>query len=225
MSLRSRDVGPLAFTLGAETPPGWQVAYRPSFQNTRVGALSLTGGGSQNFDVEVVPPANAGPGAHTVTLTAVADRVEPARLPLQIELQGVPEVGLATGTGRLTRGITAGEAAEMTVIVTNSGAEAADNVRFVAEQPPEWAVTLGENPIPRIEAGESVELAVTIEAPEQTVPGDYNLRLLTVVGAESDELRFRITAVQSSSFGFIGVAVIVAVIVGLAALFVRAGRR
>ena len=64
-----------------------------------------------------------------------------------------------------------------------------------------------------------------MEAPEQTVPGDYNLRLLTVVGRESEELQFRITAVQSSSFGFIGIAVIVAVVVGLAALFVRSGRR
>ena len=63
ITLRSRDRETLSFTLGAETPPGWQVSYRPSFQNTRVGALSLTGAGSQNFDVEVVPPANAGPGA------------------------------------------------------------------------------------------------------------------------------------------------------------------
>ena len=224
-TLRSRDVSLLSFTLGAEAPPGWQVSYTPSFQNTRVAALSLTGGGSQSFDVEVVPPANAGPGAHTVTLTAVSEGLEPRRLPLQIELEGVPDISLTTQSGRLTEKVTAGESAELTVTVVNSGDEAADNLRFVTEAPTDWTVTLSENPIPRIEAGASVDLAVTVEAPEQTVPGDYNLRLLTVVGAEADELQFRITAVQSSSFGFIGIGVIVAVIVGLAALFVRAGRR
>ena len=225
ITLRSRDVDPLSFTLGAETPPGWRVSYRPSFQNTRVGALSLSGAGSQNFDVEVVPPANAAPGTHTVTLTAASEGLEPRRLPLHIELAGVPDVSLTTGSGRLTEKITAGQSAELTVMVVNSGDEAADNVRFVAEAPPDWTVTLSENPIPRVEAGASVELGLTVEAPEQTVPGDYNLRVLTVVGAEADELRFRITAVQSSSFGFIGIAVIVAVVVGLAALFVRSGRR
>ena len=225
VTLRSRDTDPLSFSLGADTPPGWQVSYRPSFQKTRVGALSLAGAGSQNFDVEIVPPANAGPGTHTVTLTAASEGLEPRRLPLQIELGGVPDVNLTTGSGRLTEKITAGQSAELAVLVVNSGDEAADNVRFVAEAPPDWTVTLSENPIPRVEAGASVELGVTVEAPEQTVPGDYNLRLLTVVGAESDELQFRITAVQSSSFGFIGIAVIVAVIVGLAALFIRSGRR
>ena len=225
VTLRSRDVAPLSFTLGAETPPGWQVSYRPSFQNTRVGALSLSGAGSQNFDVEVVPPANAAPGAHTVTLTAVSEGLDPRRLPLQIELTGVPDVSLTTESGRLTEKITAGQSAELAVMVVNSGDEAADNVRFVADAPPDWTVTLSENPLPRIEAGASVELGVTVDAPEQTVPGDYNLRLLTVVGGESAELQFRITAVRSSSFGFIGIAVIVAVVVGLAALFLRSGRR
>ena len=223
--LRSRDVAPLSFTLGADTPPGWQVSYSPSFANTRVGALSLTGGATQNFDVEVVPPANAGPGMHIVTLKAVAAGLDPVELPLQVDLAGAPDVNLATESGRLTEKVTAGESAELTVMVVNSGGEAADNVRFVADAPPDWTITLSENPIPRIEAGASVELGVTVEAPEQTVPGDYNLRLLTVVGRESEELQFRITAVQSSSFGFIGIAVIVAVVVGLAALFVRSGRR
>lgn len=216
---------PLNFTLGADTPPGWQVAYTPSFQNTRVGALTLTGGASQNFDVEVVPPANAGPGMHIVTLKAVAEGLDPAELPLQVDLAGVADVSMTTESGRLTAKVTAGESAELTVIVMNSGDEAADNVRFVADAPPDWTVTLSENPIPRIEAGASVDLAVTVEAPEQTVPGDYNIRLLTVVGGESDELQFRITAGRSSSFGFVGVAVIVAVILGLAALFFRSGRR
>jgi hypothetical protein len=223
--LRSRDVAPLSFTLGANTPPGWQVAYSPSFENTRVGALSLTGGATQNFDVEVVPPANAGPGMHIVTLKAVAAGLDPVELPLQVDLAGAPDVNLTTESGRLTEKVTAGKSAELTVMVVNSGDEAADNVRFVSETPPDWTVTLSENPIPRIEAGASVELGVTVEAPEQTVPGDYNLRLLTVVGRESEELQFRITAVQSSSFGFIGIAVIVAVVVGLAGLFVRSGRR
>ena len=223
--LRSRDVAPLSFTLGADTPPGWQVSYSPSFENTRVGALSLSGGATQNFDVEVVPPANAGPGMHTVTLKAVAAGLDPGELPLQVDLAGVPDVNLTTESGRLTEKVTAGESAELTVMVVNSGGEAADNVRFVSDAPPDWTITLSENPIPRIEAGASVELGVTVEAPEQTVPGDYNLRLLTVVGRESEELQFRITAVQSSSFGFIGIAVIVGVVVGLAALFVRSGRR
>ena len=225
VSLRSRDFVPLNFTLGADTPPGWQVAYTPSFQNTRVGALTLTGGATQNFDVEVVPPANAGPGMHIVTLKAVAEGLDPVGLPLQVDLAGVADVSMTTESGRLTAKLTTGESTELTVVVVNSGDEAADNVRFVADAPPDWTVTLSENPIPRIEAGASVELAVTVEAPEQTVPGDYNLRLLTVVGGESDELQFRITAIRSSSFGFIGIGVIVAVILGLAALFFRSGRR
>ena len=225
VTLQSRDVAPLRFTLGADTPPGWQVAYTPSFQNTRVGALTLTGGASQNFDVEVVPPANAGPGMHIVTLKAVAEGLDPDELPLQVDLAGVADVSMTTESGRLTAKLTTGESTELTVVVVNSGDEAADNVRFVADAPPDWTVTLSENPIPRIEAGASVELGVTVDAPEQTVPGDYNLRLLTVVGGESDELQFRITAIRSSSFGFIGIGVIAAVILGLAALFFRSGRR
>jgi hypothetical protein len=225
VTLRSRDIAPLRFTLGADAPPGWQVAYRPAFQSARVGALALLGGGTQNFDVEVVPPANAAPGTHTVLLRASAEGLDTIEVPLEVELGGVADISLATQSGRLIAKVTAGESTELAVLVVNSGDEAADNIRFVADAPPDWTVTLGQNPIPRIEAASSVELAVTIEAPEDTIPGDYGFRLLTAVSSESADLEFRITAVRSSAFGFIGVAVIIAVVGGLALLFVRSGRR
>ncbi len=225
VTLRSRDVRPLSFTLGAEVPPGWRVAYKPSFQDSLVGALSLTGGGSQNFDVEVVPPSNAEPGVQTVVLRAVSEGLDPVKLPLEIELSGVPDVRLTTESGRLTAKVTAGDATDLAVLVVNSGGEAVDNLRFLADAPSSWTVTLGENPIPRIEAGETFHLAVTIEAPEETIPGDYNLRLVTAVGGETVDLQFRITAIRSSAFGFIGIAIIIAVVGGLAFLFARLGRR
>ena len=111
------------------------------------------------------------------------------------------------------------------LFVTNSGTESVDNVRFVAEAPPEWTVTLSENPLARIEAKHTLQLLMNIEAPEDTIPGDYNLRLVTAVAGQAVDLKFRITVVRSSSFGFIGVGIILAVVSGLITLFVRSGRR
>jgi uncharacterized membrane protein len=225
VTLRSRDLKALRINLGADTPRGWQVAYKPSRQTAQVGAITLSGGGSESFNVEVVPPPHAEPGVHTVVLRGISEGLEPVEAPLLVELKGVPDLTLTTASGLLTAKVTAGAATDLTVMVVNSGDEAVDKVRFIADAPPNWTVTLGENPIPRVEAGAAVELNVNVMAPEETIPGDYNLRLLTVVGGETADLEFRITAVRSSSFGFIGVGVIVLVAGGLALLVVRLGRR
>lgn len=225
LSLRSRDVRPLTFVLESSAPDGWQVYYKPAYQNASVAALSLKGGGFKDFDIKITPPVNAEPGTHSILLRGIVDGLEPVELPLTIELMGVADVNLSPADGRLTSHVTAGIASEVVVFVTNSGTESVDNVRFVAEAPPEWTVTLSENPLARIEAKHTLQLLMNIEAPEDTIPGDYNLRLVTAVAGQAVDLKFRITVVRSSSFGFIGVGIILAVVSGLITLFVRSGRR
>ena len=223
--LSSLDVGTLTLGLGADAPPGWQVVYRPSSQAAQVGAISLSGGGTESLEVEVTPPPNTRPGVHPVVLRASPEGLDPIEVPLEVELTGVPDLNLTTESGLLTAKATAGEATDLTVLVVNSGEEGVDNVRFLSDAPPKWTVNLDQNPVPRVEAGSTVELIVSVTPPEETIPGDYNFRILTAVAGESSDLQFRVTVVRSSAFGFIGVGIILLVVAGLGILFVRLGRR
>ena len=224
-NLKSREPRPLSFVLDADVPLGWKVAYKPTFQDAQFGTIAVRPGAVASLDVVVTPPPSATPGVHPVVLRASPGGIDPIEVPLQVELTGVPDLNLATESGQLTAEATAGEATDLKVFVVNSGDGSTDNVHFVSVAPPEWTVTLDQNPVRLVEAGETVELTVSVRPPEKTVPGDYDVRLVTTVDGKATDLVFSIVVVRSTVFGVLGMALIGVVVLGLGGLFVGLSRR
>ena len=223
VNIRSRDRSDLNFGLEADTPLGWRVAFRPSFQDADIRAIAIRSGGSASVDAVVTAPSTAAPGVYPVVLRAIPDGVAPKEITLQVELRGVPDLRLTTASGLLTVDANAGATTDVNVRVVNAGA-AADNVRFVTAMPPGWGVKIDHNPVPRVEANGTFDVTVSVTPPEKTIPGDYQFQLIASVEGQSTGLIVGVTVVRSNVFAILGIALIGVVVLGLGGLFFRLGR-
>ncbi len=223
VNIRSRDRSDLNFGLEADTPMGWRVAFRPSFQDADIRAIAIRSGGSASVDAVVTAPATAAPGVYPVVLRAIPDGLAPEEIALQVELRGVPDLRLTTASGLLTVDANAGATTDIKVQVVNAGA-ATDNIRFVTGMPPGWGVKIDHNPVPRVEANGTFDVTVSVTPPEKTVPGDYQFQLIASVEGQSTGLIVGVTVVRSDVFAILGIALIGVVVLGLGGLFFRLNR-
>ena len=223
VNIRSRDRSDLNFGLEADTPMGWRVAFRPSFQDADIRAIAIRSGGSASVDAVVTAPSTAAPGVYPVVLRAIPDGLAPEEIALQVELRDVPDLRLTTASGLLTVDANAGATTDIKVQVVNAGA-ATDNIRFVTGVPPGWGVKIDHNPVPRIEANGAFDVTLSVTPPEKTVPGDYQFQLIASVEGQSTGLIVGVTVVRSDVFAILGIALIGVVVLGLGGLFFRLNR-
>ena len=225
VNLKNRTDQELDFQLAAGGPLGWSVNYRPSFQSEQIGAITLRPNSNQDMDVRVTPPGNAPPGLYEIVMQAAAEGFEPARVVVQAELTGSPALTLGTIDQSNEVAATAGEATEVKVLLVNSGTGPGANVEIEAIAPPGWNVSFDQNPVAAIAPNDALELTMTVDPPSDAEGGDYNIDLIGTVPESTAMFRFRVTIERSSAFGFLGIAVIVLVVLGLGGLLVRLGRR
>ena len=225
VNLKNRTDQELDFQLAAGGPLGWSVNFRPSFQSEQIGAITLRPNSNQDMDVRVTPPGNAPPGLYEIVIQAAAEGFEPGRTVVQAELSGSPMLTLGTIDQSNEVEATAGEATEVKVLLVNSGTGPASNVELTTIAPPGWSVAFDSNPVAGVGANEALELSMTVEPPSDADGGDYNIDVAGTVPESTANFRFRVTIERTSAFGFLGIAVIVLVVVGLGGLLVRLGRR
>ncbi len=225
VDLKNADLEDRQFGLEGEGPPGWQVSFKPAFQDTLIASLGIKAETDQALEVTVQPPGNAQPGLYTILLKATAEGVEPAVVPIQVQLTGTPELSLATLTGRLNAETTAGEESEIKLVLVNTGTAGLDNVRFLSNAPEGWKFNFDPQVISHLEPTEVAEITAIVAPPDKTIPGDYNVDVFaTSLDAQTDA-SLRITVGRSTSFGWVGILIVVLVIAGIGGLFLRLGRR
>ena len=225
VDLKNTDLEDRQFGLEGEGPPGWQVSFKPAFQDTLIASLGLKAETDQALEVTVQPPGNAQPGLYTILLKATAEGVDPAVVPIQVQLTGTPQLSLATLTGRLNADTTAGEESEIKLVLVNTGSAGLDNVRFLSNAPEGWKFNFDPQAISHLEPTELAEITAIVAPPDKTIPGDYSVDVFaTALDAQADA-SLRITVGRSTSFGWVGILIVVLVIAGVGGLFVRLGRR
>ena len=146
-------------------------------------------------------------------------------VPIQVEITGTPQLSLATLTGRLNAETTAGEESEIKLVLVNTGTAGLDNVRFLSNAPEDWKFNFDPQIITHLAPTELAEIAAIIAPPDKTIPGDYSVDVFaTALDAQTDAT-LRITVGRSTSFGWVGILIVVLVFAGIGGLFVRLGRR
>ena len=65
VDLKNADLVDRQFALEGEGPPGWQVSFKPAFQDTLIASLGIQAETTQALEVTVQPPGNAQPGLYT----------------------------------------------------------------------------------------------------------------------------------------------------------------
>ena len=211
------------FNISATGPQGWEIDARPSGQSQATTA-TVAAGGTQAISVEVDPPDDVAAQAYPI-LVEVSGDAGSASTELAVIIEGTYTLNLTTPNDVLSLSANAGSAKEVTFELSNTGTAPITSVSLTATPPTGWDLTFPE-PVPVLEPGaDPTPVTGTLTPSSDAIAGDYVVTV-RATGAEADaEVQLRVTVETSPLWGFVGIALIVAVLAGLFWVFRTYGRR
>ena len=213
-----------SYALSASAPTGWSVSFLPSGETTKVAALDLEARTTQGVDIEVTPPENVEAGTYEIpcTATTVSEKMS---FTLSVTITGTYGLTLSTPSGLLSTDAVANQETAVQILLTNTGNTDLTNISFTSSTPDGWSVRYATEVIDLIEAGASVETTAYITPAESSISGDYATVLSATQSNASDTVELRITVKTETTWGIVGVAVIVVLLVIVALIMRKYGRR
>lgn len=212
------------YNLSATAPQGWEVSFKPSYEQTQISSLSTKSGDSKSIDIEVLPPAKAPAGEYNIKVSA-AGGGDKADVELKVTLTGTYEMSLTTPTGRLNAQATAGQQSPFSLDVSNLGSADLQKITLSSSKPDGWEVKFDPDSIDALQAGAMREVNVQVKPSAKAIAGDYVLSISASTPQASKSVDVRVTVETSSLWGWLGAGVIVVVMGGLYGIFRIYGRR
>ncbi len=211
--------------LAGQIPEKWELNFKPAYEQKQISSFRLKGGQSQSISVEVTPEKNATAGTYPVMVVVSAGERK-IEVKLTVVLTGIYRLDAGTPTGLLSVDASTGKPSIVSLFVKNTGSAANKNITFNSFKPENWKVEFKPEQIESLEPGALKQVEVTITPAAQALVGDYSVGLM-VNGekASNKTVELRVGVKTSSAWGWIGIALILAVIAGLGGLFVWLGRR
>ena len=219
------------FDLNTIVPTGWSSYITPQYESIRIPSIKIEGSeyslNSKSVKVLVSPPTwpIAEPDEYIITLEATSDDVVgeielTAKITAKYVLEAKPTSELYNTRAK------AGKDNIFSIDVTNFGTDSLNNVTFDTNHPEGWEIKFTPEKIDLLEIITPKTVDVNIKPPPKTVAGDYMVTLW-VNGKEvsADKISVRVTVETPTIWGWVGVAIIAVVIIGLIVIFMRFGRR
>ena len=213
-----------SYALSASAPTGWSVSFLPSGETTKVAALDLEARTTQGVDIEVTPTENVEAGTYEIpcTATTVSEKMS---FTLSVTITGTYGLTLSTPSGLLSTDAVANQETAVQILLTNTGNTDLTNISLTSSTPDGWSVRYATEVVDLIEAGASVETTAYITPAESSISGDYATVLSATQSNVSDTVELRITVKTETTWGIVGVAVIVVLLVIVALIMRKYGRR
>jgi len=215
------------FNLSATGPQDWAVYITPSYpQDKLIQDIMLEPGATSGnmISVSAVSPSWVEPGEYQISVEAASGEVKDT-LNLSAIISAKYGMSLTTPDGRLSTKATAGKDNYFTLLVLNNGSAAIENISFSSDKPTGWTVDFTPESIGSLAAGGSQTVDVNIKPGAKAIAGDYQV-ILTASGAQkTTDVSIRVTVETPTVWGWVGVAIIVLVVAGLAFVFMRFSRR
>lgn len=225
VDLKNETNKPLTTSLVAQPPQGWTVRFKPQFGDQQISSIQLKENGSETLSVEIDTPATAEAKEYPITVTARAGAFE-ASAPIKVSLKGTQDLKMGSLAGTLNTSVTAGTKTPVDFVVGNAGTAPIRNLNFVTKKPSEkWTVEFKPDKIDSLGPGEVRQIKMEILAPERTIAGDYMLTLTSNSPETNKSVDFRVTVSTPTVWGWIGFGIVGLVVLGLAVVFFRLGRR
>lgn len=212
------------FDLSSQGPQGWEVNIKPAYEARYISNLQLKAKENRKLTVEVKPPPGAPPGDYAVTVRASSGAAYAAAA-LTVVLTGTYELSVTTTSGVLSLEAQQGRPARVSIFIKNLGTAAQGHVGLLSFKPENWSVDFVPAQVDGLAPGDTKQVEVLITPYDKALVGDYSVELKAIGEKASKSVEFRVTVKASSIFGWIGIALIVLVVLGLALLFRWLGRR
>ena len=225
VDLKNETPKPLTVSLVAQPPQGWTVRFKPQFGDTQISSIQLKENGSETLSVEIDTPARAEAAESPVTIRARAGAFE-ASATVKVSLKGTQDLKMGSASGTLNTSLTAGRKTPVDFLVGNAGTAPIRNLSFLSKKPNDkWTVEFRPDKIDALNAGEVKEIKMEILAPDRTIAGDYLLTLTANAPEVNKSVEFRVTVSTPTIWGWVGFGIVALVVLGLAVVFFRLGRR
>ncbi|SCG82582.1 hypothetical protein DW1_0975 [Proteiniborus sp. DW1] len=213
-----------SYSLEANLPRGWQATFSPASSSEKIASISVDPNRNQGIDINIDPPDQVTAGEYTVPIVAKSAE-ETLKLDLKVIIKGTYDIELSTPTGKLSDTVYAGKEKGIKLAISNTGSTDLENVTLSSWEPNNWEVTFEPKEIDVLKAGETKEVIAKIKSDSKALVGDYVVRLTARTPEDSSTQEFRITVKTSTTWGIIGILIIVGLVVGLYYIFKKYGRR
>ena len=225
VDLKNETNKPLTTALSAQTPPGWTLRFKPQFGDQQISSIQLKENGSETLSVEIDTPVKADAKEQPITVTARSGAFE-ASATIKVSLKGTQDLKMGSLGGTLNTSVTAGKKSPVDFVVGNAGTAPIRNLSFVTKKPSDkWTVEFKPDKIDAIEPGQVREIKMEVLAPDRTIAGDYLLTLTANSPEVTKSVEFRVTVSTPTIWGWVGFGIVGLVVLGLAIVFFRLGRR
>ncbi|MBI2873558.1 MAG: alpha-galactosidase [Firmicutes bacterium] len=212
------------FSLAAQAPQGWEVKFKPRYEDKHVVTIPVDPNSTQSLDVEVRVPRGAAAGSFKIPVRAASGSAT-AEIELQIELIGTYALNVTTPSGLMSAQATAGRESSVTISVANTGSAPLTDVSLTASAPPNWTVTFAPDKVDALAPGETKQVQAVLKPSSKAIAGDYVVSVWAQGRETSDDAEFRVAVRTSTLWGFIGVGLVLLVIAGVSRVFKVYGRR
>lgn len=214
------------FDLAATGPGDWQISITPRFsRNTKIGNIRLEPGVGEAVVLQASAPLATTPGTYDINLQ-VTDADLQASLLLQVVITARYGLWIRPADGLLNARVQAGRDNSYTIGVQNQGTAAVNGITLSGSNPPDWTITFSPERVDTLAAGGEQRVKVNIRPPENTTPGDYQIAISASGNeARANSLDVRVTVESPSIWGWVGIGIVVLVVIGLAFVMIRLGRR
>ena len=218
------------FDIVAEAPSkDWYVVVSPTYEDKQISAVKLTPGKTESLKLIVMQPVNtdlqeAGDYKLKVKVTNTDLKLD-SEFEFLATVTATYSVGFTPKYGVLNTQATSGKNNPFVFVLTNSGSGDLNNITFKADAPQKWIVKFEPEKIENMKAAATQDIKVTITPPDKTIAGDYMLNFSVNSADASKSADLRVTVETPSIWGWVGIGVIVLVVIGVAIIFARLGRR
>ncbi len=223
VTLENNGAQQQVFTLQGQGPAGWQVTVHPS-TNAQALTDTVAGGSTNTLTVTATPPSGVNAGSYPL-LVSVAAGAQSAQLQLEADVTGSPALSLSTPNQVLNAQVTGGGTGTVSLVVTNSGSVPLTAVSVTGVAPTGWTITFVPKSIASLLPGVAQTVTATIKPASDALAGDYDVTMTASSAGTTQNLDIRTTVQTSPLWGFVGLALIALVLVGLGWIFRRYGRR
>ncbi len=212
-----------SYSLSAQPEEGWDVSFSPSYEDKQIASLSVAAGKNQGLDVSIKPPANVKAGKYVIPCSAVSAS-ERLSIELTVNITGTYKLVLTTPSGLLSTDAYAGSESPVTLTVSNKGSADLKDISLSSSAPSNWSVRFS-SALLDLPAGASKEVTAYIKPAANAIAGDYALSITAGEKAASSTADFRVAVKTPTSWGIVGVVIILLLIGLLIWLFRKFGRR
>jgi uncharacterized membrane protein len=222
---------PNVFDVKFTSPKGWDVYMTPRYEKEKkISSVTLTPSltGKEEFIVTATAPGwpLPEPGDYKIVIDATSDTVSGSTEVTAI-ITAYYYMKMVPTNERYDTPAKSGEDNIFSISIGNLSTDFVEDIKFSSSNPEGWSVTFNPDKIEVMEAFSEQTVEITIKPPAKTVAGDYmiSIRAAGKQASADDKMDIRVTVETPSIWGWVGVAIIVIVIIGLILIFMRFSRR